>query len=249
MEIKPPQPQLIIFDYGETVLSETPLNLIRAYAALRPYIRKNPHGLSIEQLAAADQELFDFFVHARGDKLEFQERVLLRLLFERLDIDLSITLLQAEQIIWEAGAPARPTPGIISLLAQLRRRGIPSGIISNLPWSGCLLEARLQKSLPEHSFDFVITSSEYGVRKPSPLLFELALQKVKVSQHVSWFCGDNVRADIEGAYRTGITPVWYDPAPRTVQSGEPDRRLQPQCPHWHIRHWAELSAKLDELSC
>ena len=55
-----------------------------------------------------------------------------------------------------------------------------------------------------------MTSSDYLVRKPNPLLFEIALQKAGLCGEEVWYCGDNPKADIEGAAQVGIYPIWYD---------------------------------------
>lgn len=64
--------------------------------------------------------------------------------------------------------------------------------------------------MPDSRFEFVIASSEYMVRKPNPRIFRLALQKAGLSPDRVWFCGDNVRADVEGAHAAGLFPVWYE---------------------------------------
>ncbi|MDD4369275.1 MAG: hypothetical protein PHP39_10135, partial [Oscillospiraceae bacterium] len=69
-----------------------------------------------------------------------------------------------------------------------------------------------------------------------------ALHKAKRPPQGNWFCGDNVIADIEGADKAGLTPVWYDPWPDTGS----DRKRQPRCPHLHIKDWAALSACLSD---
>jgi len=84
-------------------------------------------------------------------------------------------------------------------------------------------------------------------RKPSPILFELALRKAELEAEDVWFCGDNVKADIEGSAVVGIFPVWYEAIiaeiPRSGQNGG----ATPSCEHLHIHDWRELIAVLDGL--
>lgn len=76
--------------------------------------------------------------------------------------------------------PAKWIPGAPELLANLRTRGVRLGIISN---TGDLDRAALAAELPP-DFDFasfdaqlVLLSSEVGIEKPQPGIFQLALQR------------------------------------------------------------------------
>jgi Predicted hydrolase (HAD superfamily) len=77
-------------------------------------------------------------------------------------------------------------------------------------------------------------------RKPSPLLFELALRKAGVDAQTVWHCGDNPRADIEGAASVGIYPVWYDNTELNDRH-ESSGVTVPACEHLHIHGWSELA--------
>ena len=55
-----------------------------------------------------------------------------------------------------------------------------------------------------------MTSSDYFIRKPNSILFEIALKKAGLSADKVWFCGDSVYADVNGAHSVGMFPVLYD---------------------------------------
>ena len=131
------------------------------------------------------------------------------------------------------------------MLAELRTRGIRTGVISNLGWSGEALADRLHRLLPEHAFEFVISSSDYGVRKPNPLIYRAALAKAGLSPEEVWFCGDQIDADVFGAQSVGIFPVWYEDT--TIPNGFARKNacLTITGEHLHIHHWHELIAALD----
>ena len=99
--------------------------------------------------------------------------------------------------------------------------------------------------LPEHAFEFVIASSDYGVRKPDPLIFRAALSKAGLSPEEVWFCGDQIDADVFGAQAAGIFPVWYEE--RTIPNGfaRKNTGLTITGEHLHIHHWSELLSALD----
>jgi putative hydrolase of the HAD superfamily len=89
------------------------------------------------------------------------------------------------------------------------------GIISNN-----LLEEQRDKlrhcGLAAH-YDTLVVSEEFGVSKPDPRLFEIALTRLGCVAEETIMVGDSWAADIEGALAAGIRPIWFNrnrtPAP------------------------------------
>ena len=143
-----------------------------------------------------------------------------------------------------AAAPGRPTEGIHTLLDLLAVRGIRTGVISNLSFSGSALRARLVRLLPNHRFEFILATSEYVFRKPSPRIFRLALTMAGLEPHEVWYCGNNPACDIAGAAACGIQPVWYTGALSPLWSSQ----NTPTADHLTLAHWADFPALLDRVS-
>jgi putative hydrolase of the HAD superfamily len=59
--------------------------------------------------------------------------------------------------------------------------------------------------------DALIVSEEVGVSKPDPEIFRVALDRVGVESARTVMLGDSWAADIVGATRAGIRPVWFNP--------------------------------------
>lgn len=137
-------------------------------------------------------------------------------------------------------------PGADKMLDYINKNGIRSAVISNLLWSGAALTERLNRLLPENQFEFVMTSSDYFMRKPNRILFDIALQKAGVCADEVWYCGDNPQADIEGASQVGIYPVWYD---NDTEKDYKDRSTGyvPECEHLHIHEWNEMIDLLERI--
>jgi putative hydrolase of the HAD superfamily len=85
------------------------------------------------------------------------------------------------------------------------------------------------------------------IRKPNPMLFELALRKARLEAQDVWFCGDSPTADIAGASSVGLFPVWYEDLAMENPFREKNSKL-PECEHLHIHDWRELIEVLAELS-
>ena len=136
--------------------------------------------------------------------------------------------------------------GADEMLDYINEHGIRSAVISNLLWSGDALSKRLNRLLPNNQFEFVMTSSDYFIRKPNRILFDIALQKAALSADEVWYCGDNPHADIEGSSQTGIYPIWYDNDTDRDYKGGSDRQ-PPKCEHLHIHEWKEMIDLLESL--
>ena len=120
------------------------------------------------------------------------------------------TYLIAEHAAW---APARrPASMSVALLDALRDRGLKTGLVSNSmdpPW--ILLRDLDEQELAER-LDATVFSSEVGVRKPRPEIFQVALERLDVSAEGALFVGDRLDADVRGARGVGMRTVqamWF----------------------------------------
>ena len=72
--------------------------------------------------------------------------------------------------------------------------------------------------------DFSVFSSEVGIRKPHPAIFERALEALEVEPAHALFVGDRLYEDVRGAGELGMTTVqalWFR-ADEHPEGGEPD---------------------------
>lgn len=241
------KPAMIIFDYGQTLLGETEYDILRGNRALLEYAVKNPRGLSAEDVHAYVNELFgQICVPLRRGDREPHEYQFMRLWQESLQLEFSIPIEEQERIFCAACIRAMPMPYIQALLDYLAEQNIRTAVLSNIMSSGLQLRERIDSHLPGHHFEFFIASSEYGIRKPDPLIFQLACAKADLPPEQIWFCGDNPRCDVDGSATAGMTPVWYEELTIERLWADPTHP-QPLRPHVHIHDWRELIAKLETL--
>ena len=240
------KPEIILFDYGDTLLCEPEFDGVQGMQALFPYMTKNPEQCTPEELSAASFSLFEEYAAVREMGFELHEWNLNRLLFGSHGIEFSVPEDHVEQIFWENACPGAVMPNVAEMLDFLHEQGIRTGVISNIGWSGCALTHRLNRLLPDNHFEFVITSSDYMVRKPDPRLFKLACHKADLPPEKIWFCGDNFRCDVEAAAKAGMQPVWYDfGSVEKTQGNNADAEVV--VPHLHIHDWRELIEILKTL--
>ncbi|MDR1465560.1 MAG: HAD family hydrolase [Oscillospiraceae bacterium] len=239
------RPKMILFDYGHTLLAEPDYDSLRGTYAVMAHCVQNPRGLSPEEVDRFAGEVFRGICGpARDIGLEIHEYQFDRLTYEYLELTFSVGAAARERLYWDNAAPGVRMPYIGEALSYLREQGIRSGVISNIAFSGAALRERIGRLLPEHAFEFVLASSEYMIRKPHPLLFELALRKAGLPPEDVRFCGDTVRCDVAGAAGAGIFPVWYEDRtldnPFREPAGNP-----PVGPHLHITDWREFPPALE----
>ena len=204
------KPQMIIFDYGRTLLYEPGFNAMRCEEAAFPYIIRNPMNFTIEQIYAEVQKMFQQFNEQRKSGIEIHEWQFMRLIYEYLGIQFSISYEELEEIEWNAASEGAEMPHVGQMLNYLNENGIRTAVISNIGWSGQALTNRINRLLPDNRFEFIIASSEYAIRKPNKMLFEIALRKAELSPEQVWYCGDSIENDVMGAHGAGIYPVLYE---------------------------------------
>ena len=59
-------------------------------------------------------------------------------------------------------------------------------------------------------FDAIVTSEDAGVKKPNPLIFKYALNRINASAKETIMIGDNWEADIMGAINNGIDAIFFN---------------------------------------
>ena len=59
-------------------------------------------------------------------------------------------------------------------------------------------------------FQFVVLAQDYGIRKPDPRLFEIAIERAGCTKRQLLHVGDSCQNDIIGAKRTGVRSVWLN---------------------------------------
>ncbi|MDR1599184.1 MAG: HAD family hydrolase [Oscillospiraceae bacterium] len=205
------KPRMVVFDYGNTLIAELGYNSFRGAEAVMRRVTANPLGLTVEQVHSFTDDLYaELSAKVKTAGIELSNIGFQRLAYEYLRLEFSLSGEELERVWWDGCSPGAYMPHVREMLAYLRENGFRAGIISNASISGASMKARIETFFPEHPFEFIMSSCDYILRKPSRMLFELALRKADLPADEVWFCGDSILADIPGAASAGIFPVWYD---------------------------------------
>jgi HAD superfamily hydrolase (TIGR01662 family) len=105
------------------------------------------------------------------------------------------------------------------------------GIVSNFAIPECV-DKLLEKHCLDKIFDVVVVSGAVNKRKPSPEIFQKALQKMGVSAEDAVFVGDTANVDIIGAKAIGMKTIYIE---RRKQE-----EAEQACPTQTIKSLSEL---------
>ena len=158
------------------------------------------------------------------------------LVLEQVGVELSAQTDQAlevlreyhtEQNLWE-----HVEPDIVPALAAFRQRGLRLVVVSNANGRLRHLFDRLELT---RWFDALLDSHEWGVEKPDPRLFHLALANSGANASTTVHVGDLYHVDVAGARAAGLADaVLYDVAGLYESADSP-----------RIARLADLNAWLD----
>jgi putative hydrolase of the HAD superfamily len=236
MELK--KPRGIIFDFGDTLMQEESVNILDGYERLLEFV-VNPNSITAQEVTDFTNEMEKDLRQKKDQSgLEISLPNFFRLAFDRLGLAFHLSYEQMEREFWEAAVVHHPSPGISGFLDFLDTQGIIKAVLSNASVCRETLTKDLSKYHLDRYFAFVMSSAEYGIRKPNPMLFEAAIKKMGIFPHEIWFAGDRLDNDIIGARNSGLFPIWYNYRNLTNDTG---------CHYLEIRNWQDLQQIIQNL--
>jgi len=113
--------------------------------------------------------------------------------------------------LWDAhqrvGLWTSPIDGAVDAVRGIKAAGFKTGVVSNA-------EGRVANDLAAAGYDglfeTVVDSHVVGHEKPDPMIFKIALEKLKTTPERTVYLGDVPSIDVAGARRAGITAVLLD---------------------------------------
>jgi putative hydrolase of the HAD superfamily len=233
------KPDAILFDLWGTLINSVDFDPRKGHAAVLETC-ENPKRVSLDEVMDLGQRVVSATV-AREEEvaLEFTQAQLLRIVADAFGLRPRMSPEESELLFWRASLQVSLIEGVPDLLREIEASGMPMGVVSNSSFAGPTLERELEVQGIRGHFRFVISSADYGVRKPDPIIFEVALRRLEMEPSQVWFAGDNVVYDIVGASRSGIFPVAFNP-----RKGIPDEVGE----HAVITSWSQFLPLLASAS-
>jgi putative hydrolase of the HAD superfamily len=211
-------PRGLLFDYGDTLVEEVGVDIPAGNAWLFAQASHRPAGVTLDDVLARARMITTDVASLREQvHLEIAWPTLTRLIHDYFGVRFDRPMPELELGFWKASVHTRVMPGAQAALAQLHRAGLPMAVVSNTTFGEPVIRYELDRHGLSDHLAFVMVSSDYSIRKPNPLLFELAAARLGVPASEIWFVGDRLDTDMSGAKSAGMTAVWFnrdaDPGP------------------------------------
>ena len=241
----------IIFDLGDTLLYfNGDLFQVLAEAYRELYQCLNKGGIVVDQswfLSEFKIRMDEYFRTRETDFIEYTTYYVLKTLL--MDIgypgatrELIENAVRAMYQVTEAYW--LPEPDIYETLAILRSHGYRLGMLSNAS-DDANVQALVDKAGIRHFFDRIVTSAEYGIRKPNPRIFQVLMEAIGVPAARTAIVGDTLGADILGAKNVGSCSIWITRRANTPANNAHRNTISPD---YQISSLSELVELLERIS-
>ncbi|HOD02325.1 MAG: flavin mononucleotide phosphatase [Firmicutes bacterium ADurb.Bin300] len=238
------KPSAVLFDFGGTLALDSEFDLERGVEYLRK-IALNGDSFTTTEICGVWNGLYADIKSAWSKDAPFAIETplssIFRCIFGIAGLKFDIDLVQLEHLFDSNNSDRTQTPYMAQLLEYLDKNNIKTGVISNITLTGEALRRSIELLYPGNRFEFVITSADYCLTKPSPYMFLAAAKRLCVVPSDCFYCGDSLRADVAGALNSGVFPVLYDPmAKQAADYSDKGEYLK-------INSWKVLKDLLDEV--
>ncbi|GAB4335423.1 MAG: YjjG family noncanonical pyrimidine nucleotidase [Candidatus Abyssubacteria bacterium] len=200
----------VFFDFGDTLVEGRPTYLKRITELLGEFGFEKAYGDVVRAFTKADYLLY---LDARSGSLSGDGQYLMRFLNHfagclEIAIDWDAVLPHVLKNFDNRPYERTLSEGALETLEGLSERGVRLAIISNN-------DGRCHEKCEElgiaRFFETIVDSSREAVRKPSPRIFEIALERMRIAPEQVVHVGDMYGSDVLGARDAGIGQVWYNP--------------------------------------
>ncbi len=243
------------FDLFNTLITMELLALKDALTRLTASLKENGFAIDHGQFVKAHSEaVLDFLEQTKRDGRESHNRFWISTALAKLGHDVSPDdphISAAVDLYFSAFIQhAMIIPETKEMLATLQDR-YRIGLLSNFTHPPAARNLITQLEL-EPFFEVVLISGDLGYRKPHGSVFEELIDQLGVQRDEIAFVGDDPEADVVGALRAGLQPIWttyvrdnnISPAPGMM--GPTDDDPGPEVPR--ISNWQDLLALLNANS-
>lgn len=202
----------LVFDFFGTLVDYSPSRTAQGYRRTHALYRSTGGSLDYPAFlacwSAAFAELDEATAASRREySMDEAVRVFRRRAAASTRPDVLAEL--AASYLDEWSRDVRPIDGVAPMLERLAA-DFTLAIVTNTH-SADLVPAQLRRLGVHRLFDAVVTSVGFGLRKPSPSIFEFALEALAAAPGECLYIGDSYEPDFEGPRSVGIRPLLIDP--------------------------------------
>lgn len=235
----------ILFDLGNTLLEAEarPFRELFQDAAALLHASLTARQVDLpdaERFVGEFEDVFSALEDRAGEANSSVVRRSVTTLLERYGVNLSSEeLREALYPFYEAmSQQVVEYPDTLRSLVELKQSGMRLGIVANTIWPKEFHLRDLARVELLSLIDVLVFSSDVGIEKPSPEIFQRALDLLEVEAEEAVFVGDSVAEDIAGAQAAGIRAIQKF-HPRAAKNNGPVR------PDGHVEALNQLPALLE----
>ena len=126
----------------------------------------------------------------------------------------------ANQFWDQLAEEVEPDPSSNEVLEKLNQSGVPWGILTN--GQSKMQRRKTVKAELKSLAPFILVPSEFDDQKPSPAVFQRAIEETGSLASETLFVGDNPLTDIRGAQSIGMPTAWMRAERSGWTSGPPE---------------------------
>jgi len=215
--------KVIIFDLYDTVLKDVSFSLPNCFHWLyEAYFRK----VCTREEFEAHKEIYSSLYAKRAEdnsEVHFMRDEVIKI-FAHFKAELPDDLDKLEYELMNQMQQETLLTDIHETLVELHKMGIGMYILSNSIFSRKSTKRLLEEFDILKYFNKVFVSADYGIRKPHPEFFQMAVDEIqmdypKVQKEDILFVGNDYRSDAEGAAGAGLDVVWYNVEGQSDEKG------------------------------
>ena len=206
----------VIFDLDNTLYECIGTDSIVVQEDMTPYVERS-FGWSREEYEKRLEEVTEELIAIAGCTGTVRNRVIrYQLMMEKAGFPIHPYVMEMYELYWHGMfSRMKPYPGARELLEELRRRGIRIGIGTDL--TAEIQYRKLMKLGLIDCIDFIVTSEEASMEKPSEIFFKRCAGKIRCAPQECLFVGDRIDKDVDGAFRAGMHALHFDAAKDSIK--------------------------------
>lgn len=242
--------EALYFDLGGTLIffdGDWPEVFANTIETLSKHLKES--GLDIDFNRFMDDflsRLIDYFEERESEFIEHTTAYLLRTTLSdwgHPEVSTSVIDTALKAMYSVSQAHWYPEHDTHETLRTLQEQGYRLAIISNAADDNDV-QTLIDNAKIRSYFELILSSAAIGIRKPNPRIFEIALEKMEISNSRVAMVGDTLGADILGAQNAGIYSIWLT---RRADNPANQAHAGTIIPDMKVTSLDELPEKLNEV--
>ena len=215
--------KVILFDLYDTVLKDVSFSVQQCFEWLYETYFKE---VCTREVFEAHREIYTPMYAKRAEdnsEVHFMRDEVVKI-FEHFKVRLPENLDVLEYNLLNQMQQETLLEDVKETLVTLQEHGIGMYILSNSIFSGKATDRLLEKFDILKYFSKVFVSADYGIRKPHPGFFQMAVDEIQkkypdVRKEDILFVGNDYQSDVKGAVGAGLDVAWYNVAEQPAGKG------------------------------